>query len=360
MLNLLSNAVKFTDRGRVTLRVRFVPPARLRCEVQDTGIGIAPDQLQAIFEPFEQAGDARRRAAGTGLGLTISRQYVRLMGGDITVESRPGQGSTFRFEVEAQPVQAVTPVAACRTVTGYAGPRKKVLVVDDIAKNRAVVTDLLTPLGFEVAEAANGREGVKMAQRLQPDLILMDIAMPELDGLAAARLLRRLDALREVPILALSASVSASDSEQSLAAGANAFLAKPLDADKLLEQMARLLRLEWTYDPAQATPSPKNEPLVAPPAAEMDVLYRLARLGNMHDIMAQAERLTQLDERYRPFANQLNSLARTYQSKAVLRLVEEHLHGGPASPVLETAAADKFNSLPASPNTDDDRSMESR
>ena len=324
LLNLLSNAVKFTDYGQVTLRVRFVPPARLCFAVQDTGIGIAADQRETIFAPFEQAGDMRHRVGGTGLGLAISRQYVHLMGGEIAVESQPGQGSTFRFEVEAQPVQAATATVSTKTVTGYAGPRKKVLVVDDIAENRAVVIDLLTPLGFEVAEAANGYEGVEMAQRLRPDLILMDIVMPELDGLAAARRLRQLDAFREVPILAISASVSASDSEQSLAAGMNAFLFKPLDVDKLLEQMARLLRVEWTYGPTKTEAPSETGPIVVPPAEEMEVLHRLALLGNMRDIMAQTERLAKLDKRYRPFANQLSSLAQDYQSKAVLRLVEEY------------------------------------
>ena len=330
LLNLLSNAVKFTDSGHVTLRVRFAPPARLCFEVHDSGVGIAADQLETIFAPFEQTGDTQRRLAGTGLGLAISRQYVRLMGGEIQVESQPGQGSTFRFEVEAQPVQAATATAASRTVTGYAGPRKKVLVVDDIAENRAVVIDLLTPLGFEVAEATNGREGLEMTQRLRPDLILMDIAMPELDGLAATRCLRQLEAFREVPILALSASVSASDSEQSLVAGMNAFLPKPVDADKLLEQMARLLQLEWAYASAQAEAEapPEAGPIVAPPTEEMEVLHRLAKLGNMREIMAQADQLAKLDERYRPFANQLSALARDYQSKAVLRLVEEHWQQG--------------------------------
>ena len=331
LLNLLSNAVKFTDCGQVTLRVRFAPPARLCFEVQDTGMGITADQRETIFAPFEQAGDMQHRVGGTGLGLAISRQYVRMMGGEIRVESRVGQGSTFRFEVQAQPVQAATATASARTVTGYAGPRKKVLVVDDIAENRAVAIDLLTPLGFEVAEAANGREGLEMAQRLRPDLILMDIVMPELDGLDATRRLRQLEAFREVPILALSASVSASDSAQSLAAGMNAFLPKPLDADKLLEQMARLLRLEWTHSPKQAESPSEEGPIVVPPMEEMEVLYRLAKLGNMREIMAQADRLAQLDERYRPFANQLSSLARDYQSKAVLRLVEEHRQSSVAS-----------------------------
>jgi CheY-like chemotaxis protein len=324
LLNLLSNAIKFTDHGEVTLQVRFVPPDRLGFAVRDTGIGIAADQLGIIFEPFEQAGDRQRHIAGTGLGLTISRQYVRLMGGEIEVESEPGRGSVFRFEVVAEPVRAATAVAPTRTVTGYAGPRKKILVVDDIAENRAVVIDLLTPLGFEVAEAADGREGVELTKSLRPDLILMDIVMPELDGLASTRLLRQLEAFRDVPIIAMSASVSASDSEQSLAAGMNAFLPKPLDADKLLDHMARLLRLEWIYAPVKATSEREVPPLVIPPVEEMEVLYRLALRGNMHDIMAYVERLASQDERYRPFADTLSALAKSYQSQAVLRLVEQH------------------------------------
>jgi CheY-like chemotaxis protein len=328
LLNLLSNAVKFTDQGRITLKVRFVPPARLACEVSDTGIGIAADQLEYIFEPFEQAGDMQRRLAGTGLGLTISRQYVRMMGGEIEVESEPGRGSVFRFEVDAQPVQA-TAATPSGTVVSYTGPRKKVLVVDDIAENRAVVIDLLTPLGFEVTEAANGREGLETTQRLRPDLILMDIVMPELDGLAATRLLRQLEAFRDVPIIAMSASVSASDSEQSLAAGMNAFLPKPLDADKLLDHMARLLRLEWIRAPAGAKPEGEAPPLVNPPGDDMKALYRLARVGNMQDIVAYANRLASQDERYRAFTDNLSGLARRYQSQAVLRLIEVHRQDHP-------------------------------
>lgn len=322
LLNLLSNAVKFTESGQVTLRVRFAPPARLGFEVEDTGIGIAADRLQAIFEPFEQAGDMRRRPAGTGLGLAISRQYVRLMGGDIRVESRPGQGSIFRFDVEAPPVQAATAAASCVAVTGYAGQRRKILVVDDIAENRAVATDLLTPLGFEVIQAGNGREGVEAAQRLRPDLILMNVVMPDMDGLSATRALRRMAGFEEVPVIAMSASVGG----QSLAAGVNAFLPKPFDADKLLEQMARLLQLEWIHDPAKEDAS-----AVVLPAEEMEVLYRLAKLGKMCDIVTQADRLAKLDERYRPFADRLSSLARNYQSQAVLRLVEEYRQGSLAS-----------------------------
>jgi PAS domain S-box-containing protein len=324
LLNLLSNAVKFTDRGRVTLRARFVPPARVAFEVRDTGVGIAADELKSIFEPFEQAGNVQRRQAGTGLGLTISRQYVRLMGGEIEVESELGRGSVFRFEVDAEPVRAATTASAGGTITGYTGPRKKILVVDDSAENRAMVADLLAPLGFEVTGAANGREGVELAQRLNPDLILMDIVMPQLDGLAATRELRQLDGFHDLPIIAMSASVSASDSEQSLAAGMNAFLPKPIDADKLLDQIVGLLRLEAIHAPAKAGPESVAPPLVIPPAQEMEDLYQLARQGNMDAIMAYADRLASRDARYRPFTDNLRALAKNYRSKAVLQLVEEH------------------------------------
>ncbi len=328
LLNLLSNAVKFTDLGQVALRVRFAPPDQWRFEVADTGVGIAPAQLETFFEPFEQAGDRQHRAGGTGLGLAISRQYARMMGGDISVESRPGQGSTFHLEIRAQAVESTSgapleaAAAAVANVTGYAGPRRKILVVDDIAENRAVTIDLLTPLGFVVSEAANGREGLDAARRLRPDLILMDIAMPQMDGMAATRLLRQTDYCREVPVIAVTASVSASDSEQCLAAGMNAFLSKPINADKLLELMARLLRLEWTFGAAHAPEEAGT--MVAPPAEEMEVLYLLARLGNMREIMAQADQVARLDERYRPFADRLMALAASYQSKAVLHLVEAH------------------------------------
>ena len=328
LLNLLSNAVKFTDRGQVALRVRFTPPSRLRFDVRDTGVGISTDQLHAIFQPFEQVGDMQRRLGGTGLGLAISRQYVRLMGGEIQVESRSGQGSTFWFELEVSVVNTNTATAPSRIVTGYSGPRKTVLVVDDVAENRTVVGHLLRPLGFEVVEAANGREGLEMAQSLRPHLILMDIAMPEMNGLEAVRRLRQQAAFKTVPVIAASASVSAADSKKSLAAGMSAFLSKPLDVDKLLEQMGTLLQLDWIYA-SEAQSSSEIEamgPLVVPPAEEMENLHRLARLGNMQRIVEYANYLSELDVRYRPFANQLRSLAKNYESKALLSLVEQHRH----------------------------------
>jgi PAS domain S-box-containing protein len=332
LLNLLANAVKFTDRGQVSLRVRFSPPSRLRFEVQDTGIGIREDQLESIFQPFEQGGEAQRRLGGSGLGLAISQRFVHLMGGEIKVESQIGQGSTFWFELDLPVVElemAAPPAAGI--VTGYQGPRKTVLVVDDVAENRAVVVDMLGQIGFQMAEAASGGEGLEQAQALRPDLILMDIVMPGMGGLEAARRLRQLPAQKEVPIIAVSASTSGGDQESSLAAGMNAFQPKPIDFGLLLAQIASLLQLSWTY----AAPPPASEPaasgpLLAPPAQEMEILHRLAREGNMRDIVQHAAHLAELDERYRPFAEQLRVLAKGYQSKAILSLVEQHMERSPA------------------------------
>ena len=333
LLNLLANAVKFTDQGQVTLRVRFFPPARLRFEVQDTGIGIREDQLESIFQPFEQGGEAQRRLGGSGLGLAISQRFVRLMGGEITVESRIGQGSSFRFELELPVVEVeIAPPSAAGVVTGYQGPRKTVLVVDDVAENRAVVVDMLGQIGFQMVEAASGGEGLDKAQALRPDLILMDIVMPQMGGLEAARRLRQLPALKQVPIIAISASTSGGDRESSLAAGMNAFQPKPIDFGMLLTQIASLLQLDWTYAAPPAGPEEHaaSGPLLAPPPQEMAILHRLAREGNMRDIVQHAAQLAERDERYRPFAEQLRLLAKGYQSKAILSLVEQHMERSPA------------------------------
>ena len=270
LLNLLANAVKFTDDGEVRFSVERRDGSdgsdggegrdggdggdrvRLRFEVADTGIGIAPDQLQRLFQPFEQAGDAERRAGGSGLGLSISRQLVRLMGSDIEVDTMPGRGSRFAFEL-VLPVAEAHPAAPppSQAIVGYDGPRRRVLVVDDVPVNRAVLVELLAGLGFEVDEAGNGREGIERAQALAPDLIVLDNVMPVLDGIGATRVLRADERLRAVPVIAASASASAEHQRASLAAGANVFLPKPLDARLLLQHVGELLALRWQLAPAE-------------------------------------------------------------------------------------------------------------
>ncbi|HEX5337615.1 MAG TPA: ATP-binding protein, partial [Gallionella sp.] len=327
--NLLSNAIKFTGHGKVTLSVSRATPSRLAFAVKDTGVGIAEADRETIFQSFEQVGDAHQRLGGSGLGLTISRQLVRLMGGDIQVESRVGEGSTFRFEVDL-PAVAIAPVALlpAQIATGYAGPRRKVLIVDEVAESRAVEADLLDQMGFVTLDACDGNEALEVAQSALPDLILMDAAIPGLEWCETISRLRKSPDLARVPVIVLSATSEDCDERHFVEFGASAFLPRPVDHDKLLAQIASLLNLEWTSTMptgSAAAAGDADSALVAPPQEEMQTLHRLALLGNMRDIVQHAERIAALDPRYQPFAARLRQLASGYQSKAILALVEEHL-----------------------------------
>jgi signal transduction histidine kinase/DNA-binding response OmpR family regulator/CHASE3 domain sensor protein len=333
LLNLLCNATKFTDGGEVRFRVDRLPDqethAWLRFEVEDTGIGIAENQLKILFQRFEQVGNVDRRAGGTGLGLAISRQLVHMMGSDIHLESRVGQGSRFWFDIGLPVVEARPEAAALeRIVTSYQGPRKKVLIADDLRANRVMLVDLLSPIGFETMEAENGQEALEKAQAQHPDIILMDIVMPLMDGLEAICRLRQLSAFKDVPIIATSANASDTEAQKCLAVGATAFTPKPVDFNDLLQQLGRLLQLTWIEEQpeeASLTEGAALGPLVLPPPHEMEILHRLALLGNMQEILQRSVYLSELDERYRPLANQLRLLAKGYRSKAILSLVTCYL-----------------------------------
>ncbi|XXU48969.1 AAA family ATPase [Sorangium sp. So ce1014] len=336
LLNLLGNAVKFTDRGRVRFGVQGLAQdgtaARLRFEVEDTGVGMTPEQLAKLFQPFERVGDVRRRA-GTGLGLMISRHLVHLMGSEIHVQSRPGEGSRFWFEVTLPVAEIAAPLQPSeRDAIGYEGPRRKVLVADDVVGNRAVLSDLLSGLGFEVCEATNGPEALDQAMAASPDLVVMDLVMPVMGGPEAIHCIRRdrqARGLARLPFIAVSASANEEDQTESVAAGADAFLAKPIDQESLLRIIGAQLGLTWVYGrPAEERAGDgADAELLAPPREEMEVLHALALNGNMRDIRKRAAYLTTLDERYRPFADRLHRMAQGCQSKAIRSLVEEHLQG---------------------------------
>jgi signal transduction histidine kinase/CheY-like chemotaxis protein len=338
LLNLLSNAVKFTDTGQVTLRVmRLQPPAvsaaadamvRLRFEVEDNGIGMSEAQLARLFNPFEQLAEVKRREGGTGLGLAISRQLARLMGGDIEVRSRPTKGSVFWFDVEvsATDAQGQVPPAHGAPI-GYEGERRKILVVDDVPHNLTMLLDSLGTLGFEMAEASNGEEALDVAVRFRPDLIAMDLMMPVLDGFEAMRRLRLMPEFADVPMIATSASATQDVQARCRAAGANAFIPKPIERDLLLKTIARLTDLTWISEESKGQSTDivgaGDRNLMCPPPEEMVVLRQLAQTGNMRTICDRADFLKSLDARYAPFATRLSTLAARCQSKAIVAFVEE-------------------------------------
>jgi PAS domain S-box-containing protein len=334
LLNLLSNAVKFTERGRVSLHVSRVPRegpnAHLRFEVEDTGCGIPREQHEAIFRPFEQAGSVEGRFGGTGLGLAISRQLARVMGSEIRVDSEPGRGSLFWFELDLPVVQeGATPSPSPRPFTGYAGPRKRVLVADDVIGNRALLTELLASLGFEVIEAQDGQALLAQAQAHSPDLLITDVVMPTLDGLEAVRRLRRMPAFAALPVLAVSAHVSGEEEARSLAAGVNVFLRKPVDIERLLQHVGELLGLRWTRVCTSGDDDDHaSELLFAPSVEELDTLHRLARFGHMRSIREHADRLSEHDERLRPFAERLRWMADRFESRSIADLIERYRKPG--------------------------------
>ncbi|HUG21410.1 response regulator [Piscinibacter sp.] len=332
LLNLLDNAVKFTDRGGVSLRVRRLPGddarPRLRFEVEDTGVGIEAAHFASIFLPFEQAGDPQRRLGGAGLGLAVSRQLARRMGSDIELHSEVGRGSRFWFDIETMVAEAVpAPAAPKARIVGYEGPRKKVLVVDDVEGNRAVVCDLLRSLGFDVLEADNGAAGLRAAQEQRPDLVLMDIVMPVMDGLTATQRLRQSPDGTDMPVIIVSAGATEAERGRSLQVGGNAFLVKPIAFEALFRHIGELLRLRWIHasTPAADTAPPDAEqPLVAPSAEQLEQLYQLARIGNMRSIRQRADELSGQDARYAPFAERLRTMAGRFQSRAILEFIAHY------------------------------------
>jgi len=241
LVNLVGNAVKFTEHGQVTLGARLDGP-RLRLWVQDTGIGIAPERLGRIFEPFTQAdASMSRRYGGTGLGTTISRQLVELMGGRIWAESELGQGSSFHVDLPCEPAAHALPDdepdAAARPL-----PPLRVLVADDVDENRQLLDVILGRAGHQVTQACDGLEAVAAFEAGGIDLILMDIQMPELDGLSACRRIRAIEAERggpRLPVVALSASVFAEDRQLAEDAGMDGFALKPVDPPVLFAEMRR-------------------------------------------------------------------------------------------------------------------------
>jgi signal transduction histidine kinase/NO-binding membrane sensor protein with MHYT domain/DNA-binding response OmpR family regulator len=262
LINLIGNAIKFTALGCVTVRSRLRDSTLmldsgdskthwLEITVQDTGVGIDPDELSYLFQPFEQTQSGRRSAEGTGLGLSLSNNFAQLMGGTIAVTSLPGKGSTFTLSI---PVGAVTtaliePTKAERSIVCLVPdqPRYRILVADDVAESRLLMRHWLEGAGFEVREASQGEEAIALWSNWQPHLICLDMRMPVLDGYGVARQLRQLPGGSATVIVAVTASVFEEQQSNCIAAGCNAVVPKPLQRDQLLEQIGCSLGLTYQY-----------------------------------------------------------------------------------------------------------------
>ncbi len=337
--NLLSNAVKFTAAGTVTLQADSPPDESgvIEISVTDTGVGLSPADQAQLFQPFQQAVDARPPEPGTGLGLSISQHLVELMGGRIECTSAPGQGSRFHFRLHCEEVEALqaNPGDTPSPVIGYHGAPRRLLVVDDVAVNRSLLIEMLTPLGFTVSEAADGAAALDLVNQSPPDGLILDLRMPGIDGLELTRRIRATHGASPKVIL-MSASVLAFDPQVAFDAGCDDFLPKPFRESDLLDRLGRALKLEWRRQRAPAPTPPdaaknaddkiaETEPpdLVAP-------LLERAQRGDIRGLRLLVDQLPTNEPRYRELAEILRPLLASYQMDRI-RQALDHYNAPPPS-----------------------------
>ena len=293
LINLLSNAVKFTDAGSVTLRVRYRSQVA-EFTVSDTGIGIAAHHRERIFRPFERIREAgSRHIPGTGLGLTITRLLVDILGGDLGLTSEPGRGSTFRVALMLSRIERPTaaPVVE-QSIDGYNGEHRTLMVIDDDPTHRRLVSDMLAPLGFTVVEAPDAQTGLSLIDRDPPDLFLVDVAMPGMDGWQLATLLRA--RLPTTPIIMVSADASEGRHATARPPPHDAYLIKPVRIHDLLESLGSCLRMTWRYRPDTTTgtcPAANVTTGIGLSPRDRDELRRFAEIGYTKAFQAKLDSL---------------------------------------------------------------------
>jgi PAS domain S-box-containing protein len=331
LINLLGNAVKFTRQGRIALRISRRTTAagmRLCFAVADTGVGIEPEELGNLFNPFTQADAGRQAQEGTGLGLSISRSYVRLMGGDIHIESVPGRDTTVSFaiplQLAAMETTPVSPSGPSRRVVALAAgqPQLRVLVVDDRLDARQLLVRLLTPLGFKVQEAVNGQQAVEIWEAWRPHLIWMDIRMPVMDGCTATRLIKAKPEGQATVIIALSASSFEEERADFLAAGCDDFLRKPLQEEELFGLMQKHLGLRFLYEEeSPATPGPLAQVQADALTTLPDELRRSLEQALIRlDTDGVASAIAQVSDK--PMAHALEKMAHDFHYGEMLQLLQ--------------------------------------
>ncbi|MFB2978041.1 ATP-binding protein [Microseira sp. BLCC-F43] len=341
LINLLGNAIKFTDSGVVKLEVSLLEKSDdatncpIRFQVQDTGVGIAPEHVHKLFEAFEQVGDRQRKTEGTGLGLAISQKIVQLMGGEIQVNSKIGVGSSFFFEVELP--LAIDWIQQNSTQTdgqiiGYQGRMRHILVIDDRWENRAVLVNLLEPLGFQVTEAENGAVGLEQMLKEDPDLVVTDIVMPVMDGIELLKQVRSRDELQHHKIIVSSASVAQADRKMALDAGGDDFLTKPVAANELFNLLATHLHLQWLYETPLETlassPTTDTEDtveVILPSSAEIAQLLEFTQNAQLTRLQEHLENLVQTEPKYSKFAEQIIQLSEQFRFEEIEELLTQQI-----------------------------------
>ncbi|MGD9601232.1 MAG: ATP-binding protein [Gammaproteobacteria bacterium] len=313
LINLLGNAVKFTQAGRVVFAVDCTRETTTFV-VRDTGPGISTADIERIFQPFQRTNPG---IIGTGLGLTIARLLAELMGGELSVRSTPGEGSAFQLRVllpeVREPRARTTPPG---DAIGYRGARRRILVADDEDAHRALIVDLLAPLGFVLAEADSGEATLAAVGTFNPDLLLLDLVMGGIDGLTVARTLRARG--WERPIVMVSANAFDETRARSLTAGCNVYLPKPVARDALCAALQDQLALDWLR---AAGASAAIARMPQPPPALRAQVIQAARIGHMKSLQVAIDEIDRRDPACRPYVDELRRLAREFRLSEILAFV---------------------------------------
>jgi CheY-like chemotaxis protein/anti-sigma regulatory factor (Ser/Thr protein kinase) len=326
LINLLGNAVKFTSTGAVTFRVSH-RREMARFEIVDSGPGMDAAELARVFEPFVRGSSAGAAAGGgTGLGLTIGRMLTDLMGGEMTVDSTPGAGSTFRLTLFLPEVSAATvdERAAPHARSAYAGPRRRILVVDNEEADRGLLASVLQPRGFTLLQAASGEEALALLHGLpaaeRPDAVFMDLAMPGIDGWETLRRIGAYPLTGDAPAAIVSANAFDQALDNDVGIAPADFFVKPVRVPDLLDWLGARLRLAWLEAPRAAEPPAPSLPLAAvrtPPAAALQALDAVVALGYPRGILRQLDAIEREHPESAGFTEPLRELVRGFQLDAL-------------------------------------------
>jgi signal transduction histidine kinase/DNA-binding NarL/FixJ family response regulator len=341
LINLLGNAIKFTQAGGVTLRVdtkhsslaiaQHNQQTSLYFEIEDTGTGIAPEEIEGLFEAFVQTETGKQSQQGTGLGLTISKKFVELMGGKITVSSQLGKGSIFKFEIQAQLSEAskIQQQKPTQRVIGIQPNQQKyrILIVDDRWENRQLLLKLLQPIGFAVREASNGQEAVEMWQQWQPQLIWMDMRMPIMNGYEATQQIKSHLQGQATVILALTASTLEEEKAVVLSAGCDDFVRKPFREEVIFDKMAQYLGVRYIYEEinsenivdAASIQKLTPEALAIMPNEWLTKLFEAATLIDEREI---AQLLSQIPEEHQALAQAIQKEVNDFDFDRIMTLAQ--------------------------------------
>jgi len=339
LVNLLSNAIKFTTQGNVTLRVKVAQRHKNSChlqfDVEDTGAGIAPTEIDKLFKVFVQAQAGSNLSQGTGLGLAISQKLVQLMGSQIQIQSALNLGSTFSFEVLVQLSQAASLPSELlnQRVIGLAPkqPIYRILVVEDLEENRRLLVEILTSVGFEVREATQGIEAILISESWLPHLILMDLRMPMMDGYTATKCIREEPKYHEPVIIALTASVFEEEREKVLMSGCNDFISKPFQQRDIFDKIAQHLGVQYIYEGVDHSKIEEAEilsmeELSAMPTQWLEQMYQAAYYL---DTEVMNELITQIPESNASLSKALSDSINNFNSDRVMELIRSLLPNSP-------------------------------